>query len=138
MVLMENQRLSIPSKSENMVLVEKLVDDVCDLFNIGEDHYGNILVAITEAVNNAMQHGNKANPDLSIVISFKTNKDKISFIIKDQGNGFDYEHLPDPTDPENIEKPSGRGVFLMRNLADHVSFEDNGSKIILDFKLSQN
>ena len=62
MVLAENQKLLIPSKSENIVLVEKLVDDVCDLFDIQEDLYGHILVALTEAVNNGLQHGNKANP----------------------------------------------------------------------------
>lgn len=138
MVLAENQKIRISSKSENIILVERMIEDVCDLFNISEDYYGNILVALTEAVNNAIYHGNAANPKKNIDIYFKSFPDHVSFIVKDEGDGFNYTNLPDPTDPENIEKPNGRGVFLMRNLADSVSFEDNGSKVVLDFKVSAN
>lgn len=138
MVLAENQKIRISSKSENIILVERMIEDVCDLFNISEDYYGNILVALTEAVNNAIYHGNAANPKKNIDIYFKSFPDHVSFIVKDEGKGFNYNNLPDPTNPENIEKPNGRGVFLMRNLADKVSFEDNGSKVVLDFKVSAN
>ena len=137
MVLSENQKLLIPSKSENIVLVEKLVDDVCDLFDIKEEIYGHLLVALTEAVNNALQHGNKANPSKNIELTFKVKSETLFFTIKDEGAGFDPTTLPDPTDPANIEKPTGRGIFLMRHLADKVSFEDNGTKVILEFKLNK-
>jgi serine/threonine-protein kinase RsbW len=138
MVLAENQKIRIASRAENIILVERMIEDVCDLFNISEDYYGNILVAITEAVNNAIYHGNQANPKKNIDIFFKSFPDHVSFIVKDEGTGFNYSNLPDPTNPENIEKPNGRGVFLMRNLADNVSFEDNGSKVVLDFKMATN
>jgi serine/threonine-protein kinase RsbW len=136
MVLAENQKIRISSKAENIILVERMIEDVCDLFNISEDYYGNILVSLTEAVNNAIYHGNKANPNKSIDIAFKTHPDRVSFSVKDEGPGFNYSDLPDPTNPENLEKPNGRGVFLMRNLADNVTFEENGSKVILDFRVS--
>lgn len=136
MVLAANQKIRISSKAENIILVERMIEDVCDLFNINQDFYGNILVALTEAVNNAIYHGNQANANKNIDISFKTSPDFVSFIVKDEGPGFNYSNLPDPTNPENIENPNGRGVFLMRNLADKVSFEENGSKVILDFKVS--
>jgi len=136
MVLAQNQKITISSKAENLHLVEQMIEDVCDLYKIGEDNYGNILIALTEAVNNAIYHGNKADPNKNVDISYKSSTDSISFTIKDEGPGFKYENLPDPTSPENLENPNGRGVFLMKNLADNVSFEDNGSKIILDFKLS--
>lgn len=138
MVLAENQKIRIASRAENIILVERMIEDVCDLFNISEDYYGNILVAITEAVNNAIYHGNQANPKKNIDIFFKSYPDHVSFIVKDEGKGFNYDTLPDPTNPENIENPNGRGVFLMRNLADKVSFEDNGSKVVLDFKMQAN
>jgi serine/threonine-protein kinase RsbW len=138
MVLAENQKIRITSKAENIILVEKMIEDICDVFNISEDYYGNILVAITEAVNNAIYHGNKADPTKSIDISFKSSNGLVSFTVKDEGKGFGYDSLPDPTNPENLEKENGRGVFLMRNLADKVSFEDNGSKVILDFKIGSN
>lgn len=137
MVLAENQRLLIPSKTENIVLVEKLVDDVCDLFDIKEDIYGHILVALTEAVNNGLQHGNKANPNTNIEVTFKVKNDTLIFTVKDQGVGFDFDNLPDPTDPKNIEKPTGRGIFLMKHLCDNVIFEDKGTKIIMEFKLKK-
>lgn len=135
MVLAANQKIRISSKAENIILVERMIEDVCDLFNINQDFYGNILVALTEAVNNAIYHGNQANASKNIDISFRTSPNLVSFIVKDEGPGFNYSNLPDPTNPENIENPNGRGVFLMRNLADNVSFEDNGSKVILDFKV---
>ncbi len=138
MVLAENQKIRIASRAENIILVERMIEDVCDLFNISEDYYGNILVAITEAVNNAIYHGNQANPKKNIDIFFKSFPDHVSFIVKDEGTGFSYDTLPDPTNPENIENPNGRGVFLMRNLADKVSFEDNGSKVVLDFNMVAN
>ena len=135
---MEHQKLSISSKSENIVLVEKMVEDVCELYNINEDNYGNILVALTEAVNNAIYHGNQADPKKLIDISFRSKKEAISFIIKDQGPGFDHTQLPDPTDPKHIDQPNGRGVFLMRNLADKVEFEEKGSKVVLTFNVNAN
>lgn len=137
MVLAENQKLLIPSKSENIVLVEKLVDDVCDLFDIKEEIYGHIIVALTEAVNNALQHANKANPDKNITITFKVKQDVLYFTVKDEGAGFDFNNLADPTDPANIEKPTGRGVFLMKHLADNIVFEESGTKVTLEFKLKK-
>jgi serine/threonine-protein kinase RsbW len=136
MILAENKKLRINSKAENILLVEQMIEDVCKVCKINEDYYGNILIAVTEAVNNAIHHGNKADPTKSIDISFQTSDDgHVSFIVKDEGNGFGYDNLPDPTNPENIEKENGRGVFLMRNLADKISFEDKGSTVILAFKI---
>ena len=132
----DHETISITSKAENIIKVEEMINSVCEDFNINEDYYGNILVALTEAVNNAIYHGNKSNPQKHIEISFKATPDLVSFVIKDEGSGFGFSNLPDPTDPENIEKPNGRGVFLMRNLADNVSFEENGSKVTLEFKLN--
>ena len=137
MVVAGNQKIRFSSTPENIIYVERMINGVCEIFNINEDLYGNILVALTEGVTNAIYHGNKGDPQKNIDISFKTSTNMVSFIIKDEGPGFDFSHLPDPTNPENIEKPNGRGVFLMRNLADRVSFEDNGATVILDFKISK-
>ncbi|HVA97568.1 MAG TPA: ATP-binding protein [Bacteroidia bacterium] len=135
---MATQKLKINSATENIFLVERFIEEVCEKFHITEEHYGNILIAITEAVNNAIQHGNKSNPNKSIEITLTAEKNKISFTIEDEGNGFDYSNIPDPTNPENIEKPNGRGVFLMRNLADKVCFYDKGKKVELDFNVCAN
>ncbi len=134
----EEKKIRLTSQSDSIAFIEKLVNTICETYHISEDHYGNILVAITEAVNNAIQHGNKANPNKNIDISYLSNKDHLRFSVKDEGEGFNFSTLPDPTNPENIEKPNGRGVFLMKHLADKVEFEDNGSKVVLDFKISAN
>ena len=110
---------------------------MCDLFEVKEDIYGHILVALTEAVNNALQHGNKANPDKNIEVTFRVKSDTLYFTVKDEGSGFNPNTLPDPTDPKNIEKPTGRGIFLMKHLCDNVTFEDNGVKVVLEFKLNK-
>ena len=135
---MATQKLKISSATENIFLVEKFIEEACEKFHITEEHYGNILIAITEAVNNAIQHGNKSNPNKNILITLTSEKNKISFTIEDEGNGFDFSNIPDPTNPENIEKPNGRGVFLMRNLADNVCFFDKGKKVELDFNIFAN
>ncbi|MBK6836083.1 MAG: ATP-binding protein [Bacteroidetes bacterium] len=136
MILAPDQKLRLPSKTENLILVERMVEDVCELFNIGEEKFGNIIISVTEAVNNAILHGNNGNPDKKFDIAFKSSPTDISFVVHDEGSGFDYTTLPDPTAPENIEKDSGRGVFLMQNLADKVEFEDGGKTVVLRFNLN--
>jgi serine/threonine-protein kinase RsbW len=136
MELMENHKIVFSSKPENLVKVEKMVEDICDELQIAEDLYGNILVALTEAVNNGIQHGNKSNPNKKIMVSFQAEDSELQFLVKDEGHGFDPGSVPDPTDPANIEKPNGRGVFLMKNLADKVEFKENGCLVQLYFKLN--
>lgn len=136
MIPAKGEKLNISSSADNMRLVERLVEDVCEVFNVNEDNYGNILIAVTEAVNNAIYHGNKGNPDKKIHIAFESGDNNIKFLVEDEGNGFDYKNLPDPTDPANIDKPNGRGVFLMKNLADKVEFNNNGQQVSLTFNLN--
>lgn len=125
------------SKPENISIVEKFVDDLRGEFNIGDDVYGNILICVTEAANNAMLHGNKADEKKEVEIQYGLDErgKNLIFIIKDQGPGFDYNSLPDPTAPENLEKTSGRGVFLMLQLADMAVFSDNGATLEMQFRL---
>lgn len=135
---MEAQKLELESTIENIKEVEKLVDQVCADYKIKEDYYGNILIAVTEAVNNAIIHGNKQNPEKTFSVIFNPGEDRLVFSVEDQGDGFDFNNLPDPTDPENLEKPNGRGVFLMKNLADKIEFENNGRKVNISFKIFNN
>lgn len=133
---MEKQRLQFESRPENIVVAEKMIDQVCEELNLSEDNYGNILIAVTEAVNNAICHGNKQNPDKKVNIDLLANGKSVSFVVSDEGEGFDHENLPDPTDPVNIEKVSGRGVFLMRQLADKVEFSEGGKQVEIVFALN--
>lgn len=129
--------LTISSKPENVAAVEKFIDEMRSEINIGDDVYGNVLISMTEAANNAIIHGNKCDESKTVTISYELDErgKNLTFVIKDQGPGFDYGHLPDPTDPENLEKTHGRGVFLMMQLADLVVFSENGATIEMQFRV---
>lgn len=133
MIPTKYQTLKINSNTQSLRLVERLIEDICQVYGVNEDCYGNMLIAVTEAVNNAIHHGNKDDAEKLVKIGFESDNNKLVFSITDEGDGFDYEHLPDPTDPENIDKISGRGVFLMQNLSDSIQFEQGGRKVLLGF-----
>ena len=130
---MKTIRIEIPSLTENIRMIESFIDNAKEKFKLEDDIYGNIMIAVTESVNNAIKHGNKGDKGKSVALVLSLEDSCIKFQIKDEGNGFDYKNLPDPTAPENLEKIGGRGIFLMKHLADEVKFEDNGSRIELSF-----
>ena len=124
----------LPSDYQSLVDIERLVGSVCEEFGVQDDAFGNVLIAVSEAVNNAIQHGNQNNPDAKVEVKVANQADIFCIQIKDQGTGFSYESLPDPTAPENLLKDSGRGVFLMQHLADEVEFVNTGSVVNLYFR----
>ena len=127
------ERLVIPSDLSNVSLVESLIDKVCADLHIQEDLYGNVLIAVTEAVNNAIIHGNTFNVNKSVTVEVVQTDDSLTFRVIDEGAGFDYMNLPDPTAPENIEKENGRGIFLIQNLSDSLDFEESGKVAVITF-----
>lgn len=133
MIPTKHQTLKIDSSAQSLRLVERLIEDVCQVYGVNEDCYGNMLIAVTEAVNNAIQHGNQNDPEKFVRIGFESDNSRLIFSITDEGSGFDYTNLPDPTDPLNIDKVSGRGVFLMQNLSDSITFEQDGRRVLLGF-----
>ncbi|HET8858459.1 ATP-binding protein [Marivirga sp.] len=128
--------ISIPSLSENIRIVESFIDNAKEKFDLNDDIYGNIMIAVTESVNNAILHGNDSNKDKNVFLSLNMEENTIVFNITDEGQGFDYNSLPDPTAPENIDKPGGRGIFLMKALSDELIFEEEGKKVKLSFYIS--
>ena len=125
--------LQIPSLPENLRIIESFIDNVKEQYHISEDIYGNIIISVIECVNNAIIHGNKSNSQKNVELKLSFGDNYVKFSVKDEGNGFDYHSLPDPTSVENIEKVGGRGVFLMRHLADEVHFLEDGRQIELVF-----
>lgn len=134
MVKKENQ-IKIASDPENIVELEEFIDRLRDTEGIGDEVYGNIIISMTEAVNNAIIHGNDCDIEKQVTITFERKGNTISFTIEDEGKGFDYNNLPDPTDPDNLEKLTGRGVFLMNQLSDMLIFSEHGSAVEMQFKV---
>jgi serine/threonine-protein kinase RsbW len=124
--LMKSIRIQIPSIADNIRIVESFIDNVKEKYNIDDDIYGNIMVAVTESVNNAIKHGNASDKTKYVTLTAIYEENLVKFIVEDEGPGFDPEKLPDPTAPENLEKLGGRGIFLMRQLSDEVKFSKDG------------
>lgn len=127
------ESLTIPSDFGAINRVETLIDSVCTKLDVNEDYYGNVLIAVTEAVNNAILHGNKQSAFLNVDVFVGDKETDFCFSVLDKGEGFDFNNLPDPTAPENLEKEDGRGIFLMRSLAEEVEFEEGGKNVNIYF-----
>lgn len=133
---MNSISVQIPSITENIRMIESFIDNAKERFHLDEDIYGNIMIAVTEAVNNAIKHGNLGDSSKNVLLSLTLDENLLKFIIKDEGGGFDFHSLPDPTAPENLEKPGGRGIFLMKHLSDEVAFRDKGREVELSFYMN--
>lgn len=133
---MNTIKVDIPSLPENIRIVESFVDNAKDKYLLNDDVYGNIMIAVTESVGNAIEHGNKSDKAKKVSLTMIFEDTSIRFTVTDQGDGFDFTNLPDPTSPENIEKNGGRGIFLMRNLCNEVNFSNEGKSVEMIFYLS--
>jgi serine/threonine-protein kinase RsbW len=125
----------LESNPSNIAEVEPFVLQIVQEYNINQDVFGNILISLTEAVSNAIIHGNDAVSSKKVYVSSTFCGNSICFQVKDEGCGFQFDELPDPTAPENILTPGGRGVFLMRQLADSCSFLEDGRIVELEFSI---
>ncbi|MDX9771807.1 MAG: ATP-binding protein [Bacteroidales bacterium] len=128
------ESITINSDIEKLRVVETLVDTLSKKLGISDEVYGKILISTVEAVNNAILHGNKGNFNKKVTVSFKADGNMFDVTVTDEGEGFKYDNLPDPTDPVNIENLHGRGVFIMRSLADAIEYNEPGNEVKMRFK----
>jgi serine/threonine-protein kinase RsbW len=127
--------LQLPSKEESITQLELLIENLSDAYNISEDTFANMMTCLNEALINAIKHGNKMDPDKKVIINAEVDGKRIIWTVTDEGTGFDYVHLADPTAPENLEALTGRGVFIMKALADQCIFNTSGNEVELHFKI---
>lgn len=128
------KKIRIESAIGNLRIVENAIDEATSVIGISQDNYGKIMVSAMEAVNNAILHGNRSNPEkiVDIEISYKGNE--LNITVTDEGPGFRPESVPDPTTPENIEALNGRGIYLMSHLADKIQYSEKGNSVTMVFK----
>jgi serine/threonine-protein kinase RsbW len=130
------RNIVLGSRSDEIHRVEAFIDEIRNELSFKEDVYGNVMVAVTEAVNNSIFHGNKEDANKSVYIEVKMeNQYRLVIQVRDEGPGFDPDGLDDPTAPENLVNIGGRGVFLMRHLADELSFLDEGKIVEMVFNI---
>ena len=127
--------VNILSEINNIRKVETAIDEISTSYSISSDAYGKILIATLEAVNNAIIHGNKTDTKKAVNVGFEVEEKILIITVRDEGAGFNHETIPDPTAPENIENIHGRGVFLMKRLADDISFNRHGNMVKMIFNI---
>ncbi|NOY06251.1 MAG: ATP-binding protein [Chlorobi bacterium] len=114
--------LNIASVRTNVHELEPFLERIRTEFEFDEDMYSRSLIALTEAVNNAIIHGNKDDPDKLVYVRCRCSPDRIEYVVRDSGKGFDPENLSDPTREENLLREGGRGVYIIKTVADEYEF----------------
>ncbi len=133
----QDKELKISSSLVNLSQIEKFVEEICDLYYLNDSYFGNILVAVEEAVKNAIIHGNKNDINKQVIISYYSSSRGLTFRIEDEGKGFDHSSVPDILEADESEVASiGKGIFLIRAVADHVSYNDIGNSVEITFDIS--
>ncbi len=128
--------IQLPSKIESITIVENFIDELSTRYGFSNEIYANVLTCLSEAVINSIVHGNRQSPDKKVFINLEVIENKrLIFTVSDEGDGFDFNSLPDPTAPENIENLTGRGVFIIKKLADQCIFNSRGNELELHFKI---
>ncbi|NNE29201.1 MAG: ATP-binding protein [Saprospiraceae bacterium] len=134
MITSQQEEITLISDPANVARIESFVEQIAAKYKIRPNLYGNILISLTEAVTNAITHGNCNDSTKIVAVRLEYRPKGFSFTVSDQGEGFDFENLPDPTSPENLLKLGGRGVFLMRQLADEIRYLDEGRSVEMLFR----
>ena len=126
---------SIQGSEGFLSFLDGFVDGVSEELSINEDTTSNIVISVSEALNNAFVHGNMRDESLPILLSVYHTSVSVVFVIRDQGRGYDYDMLRSDLTDDLLDVPGGRGLFIMRALADEVANNDEGNEVYLTFHL---
>ncbi len=129
------QQLRFTSCPQSVSQVVNYVEKLSKSLRLSADRHFDVMTCVTEAVNNAIVHGNCRDERKTVKVSVKQEQDVVAFHVTDEGKGFDFRNLPDPTSHEYIEQIGGRGVFIMRQLSHRLEFRNNGSTVEMQFKI---
>ncbi|MGB5848349.1 MAG: ATP-binding protein [Ignavibacteriaceae bacterium] len=133
----EKYHLEIESDPNNLITVEEFVNYFCKDVNLPDEKLANIFLAVTEATTNAIIHANKCDTNKIVTVDAYVENSKLIIKIKDEGEGFEPDNIPDPTEPENLLKDSGRGIYLMRVYMDDMKYirTDSGMELVFTINL---
>ena len=138
MSITDTKKLVLNSEFEEMERLEPFVEELKNWAFFGEQDSSRIMLTLSEAVNNAIVHGNNEDPEKQVVIRTTMNRDNniLEISVEDEGEGFDPDAIPDPLKEENLLNEGGRGVYLIEQYADDIQFSQNGSKVTITFRLA--
>ena len=132
---MNRLEIFINSELAEMIKVENFVQHFCTVFDLPSELHGRVTLSVQEAVNNAILHGNMMESSKLVTLIAEKTKDLLKVTVMDEGSGFDYSKIPDPTLPDAMFDFSGRGLYVMKTLSDQLIFENNGASVALLFML---
>lgn len=118
-------KVSIESRYDSVEEVASISRTICSDAGFDDESCGWIELAVREAVINAIKHGNKQADDKQVDIQFVLGQEALTVYVRDRGPGFDFTHLPDPLEPQNLLNPEGRGIFFMRTFMDDVDYSSH-------------
>jgi serine/threonine-protein kinase RsbW len=124
------QEIGIHTLQEVQGLINRLLDEILRLGFTDKERFG-IRLSLEEAIVNAVKHGNRNDPTKTVRVRYQITNSQFLIEIQDEGRGFDPEGVPDPLNPENLERPGGRGVFLMRHYMSWVQYNETGNCVTL-------
>jgi serine/threonine-protein kinase RsbW len=127
-------RIDLPSRLELLSVVNAVSEEVCDQIELDEESRDSVATSVIEAATNAIEHGNGLDPSKRVVVRFDSDGSRLTVTVTDEGDGFDPASLEDPLAPGNILRERGRGIFILRQFMDEVSFhhrEEGGMKVVL-------
>ena len=129
--------LTLASKPTSITKVEPYLKEIVDALGLDDEQMNKLMVSVTEAVNNAIVHGNKQDPKKNVTVQSEVRSGELFIVVRDQGKGFNPESLRNPLQEENLMLTNGRGVFLMRSLMDkvEVSVDADGTRVELMMNL---
>lgn len=133
----DTKNLVLNSAFEDLNKLEPFVQKLQEWAGLNEEDSSRVMLTLSEAVNNAIMHGNKENPEKQVQIRTNLNRDEqiLEISVEDEGEGFNPDELPDPLKEENLLNEGGRGIYLIKQYADNTQFFDSGRKVVITFHL---
>lgn len=134
----DHDTIAIPSSPDKVSVVDEFLEDWLRKRGVAENTIADLAIAITELVNNAINHGNKQKGDKEVTLTLRYGDRKIEALVTDEGEGFDPNDIPDPLAEENLLKEIGRGIFIVKSLMDEFKYEsrpEGGTMISITKKI---
>ncbi len=125
--------MTVPSRLDHLDLVQGVAEEIGRLAGFEEDARLDLGLAVREGTVNAMKHAHGLDPSRPVLLVFEHRDCTVQVSVVDHGQGFDPDTLPDPREPENLLRTSGRGLFLIRSLVDEIQFvqRTNGMELVM-------
>lgn len=123
--------VSIASDLAEARRLQETIEEALQAASYSEHDIFSIRLAIEEALVNAIKHGNQMDPDKRVYVTYRVGRDRFEVRIVDEGQGFNPADVPDPTDPDNIERACGRGLLLMRGFMTQVEYHGRGNIVTM-------